>query len=158
MAGQEVRKLKFWTIRGSGVRWPEGRLNEDVAAPYYFDGSFTRDYVQAYRYPGARTGAAVLNFLGSDTDLSYAYTLDARDFNGSVPSTSGSSLIQMAFWLCPSDWDDTDTDNILGLSLRDAMDQTVFSGGLHRRKHAPIPAVRWRLPDHGIPAWDCWLV
>ncbi len=106
-----------------------GRLNEDADAPYYYGGSFTRDYVQAYRYPGARTGSAVLNLLASDTNLSYAYTLDARDFNGSAPSSSGASLIQMAFWLCPSDWDDTDLDNILSLSLVDAMDQTVFQVG-----------------------------
>lgn len=106
-----------------------GRLNEDVAAPYYFGGNFNRDYVHAYRYPGARTGSAVLNFFASDTNLSYAYTLDARDFSGTAPSATGSSLIQMAFWLCPSDWDDTDPDNILSVSLRDAMDQTVFQVG-----------------------------
>ncbi len=106
-----------------------GRLNEDVDAPYYYGGNFARDYVHAYRYPGARTGAAVLNFLASETNLSYAYTLDSRDFNGAAPSSTGASLIQMAFWLCPSDWDDTDTDNILGISLRDAMNQTVFEVG-----------------------------
>lgn len=106
-----------------------GRLEEDANAPYYYDSNFTRDYVHAYRYPGARTGSAVLNFLASETNLSYAYTLDARDFNGTAPAATGSSLIQMAFWLCPSDWDDTDTDNILSLSLRDAMGQTVFQVG-----------------------------
>ena len=106
-----------------------GRLNEDVDAPYYYGGSFNRDYVQAYRYPGAHSGASVLNLLASDTDLSYAYSLDSRDFKGTAPSTTNGSLIQMAFWLCPSDWDDTDTDNILGLALRDSMDQTVFQIG-----------------------------
>lgn len=106
-----------------------GRLNEDVAAPYYYGNNFTRDYVHAYRYPGARTGAAVLNLLASEVNLSYAYTLDARDFNGITPSANGASLIQMAFWLCPSDWDDDDTDNILSLSLVDAANQTVFQVG-----------------------------
>lgn len=106
-----------------------GRLNEDAAAPYYFGGSFNRDYVQAYRYPGARSGSAVLNLLASDVNLSYAYTLDSRDFSGTTPSSTNNSLIQMSFWLCPSDWDDTDTDNILGISLQDAMSQTVFQVG-----------------------------
>jgi len=106
-----------------------GRLNEDVNVPYYNGGSFTRDYVHAYRYPGARTGSAVINLLASETNLSYAYTLDARDINGTTPSATGSNLIQMAFWACPSDWDDTDTGNILGLSLKDAMNQTVFQVG-----------------------------
>lgn len=106
-----------------------GRLNEDVNAPYYNGSNFTRDYVHAYRYSGARTGSAVLNLLASETNLSYAYTLDARDLNGTAPSATAANLIQMAFWLCPSDWDDTDTDNILGISLRDAMNQTVFQVG-----------------------------
>jgi len=106
-----------------------GRLNEDMDAPYYYGSTFTRDYVQAYRYPGARTGSAVLNFLGSETDLSYFYTLDSRDFNGVTPSATGASLIQMAFWLCPSDFDDPDTDNIMSISLVDAMNQTVFQVG-----------------------------
>lgn len=106
-----------------------GRINEDVAAPYYYGGNFNRDYVQAYRYPGAKTGTSVLNLLASDTNLSYAYTLDARDFNGTTPTTTSASLIQMAFWLCPSDWDDADVGNILSLSLRDAMNQTVFQVG-----------------------------
>lgn len=106
-----------------------GRLNEDADAPYYYGGTFSRDYVQAYGYPGARTGSTVLNFLASETDLSYAYTLDSRDFDGVAPSASGASLVQMAFWLCPSDWDDDDTDNLLSLSLKDAMNQTVFQIG-----------------------------
>lgn len=106
-----------------------GRLNEDADAPYYYGTNFTRDYVQAYRYPGARTGTSVLNFLASETDLSYAYTLDSRDFNGMNPSASNGQLIQMAFWLCPSDWDDDDLDNIMSISLRDAMGQTVFQVG-----------------------------
>jgi hypothetical protein len=106
-----------------------GRLNEDADAPYYYGTTFTRDYVQAYRYPGARTGSNVLNFLASETNLSYAYTLDSRDFNGMNPSASNGQLIQMAFWLCPSDWDDDDLDNIMSISLRDAMGQTVFQVG-----------------------------
>lgn len=106
-----------------------GRLNEDADAPYYYGTNFTRDYVQAYRYPGARTGANVLNFLASETSLSYAYTLDSRDFNGMNPGDSNGQLIQMAFWLCPSDWDDDDLDNIMSISLRDAMGQTVFQVG-----------------------------
>jgi len=106
-----------------------GRLNEDENAPYYYGGSFTRDYAQAYRYPGTRTGANVLNFLASETNLRYAYSLDSRDFNGLAPAASNGMLIQMAFWLCPSDWDDDDLDNLMSISLRDAMDQTVFQIG-----------------------------
>lgn len=121
-----------------------GRLNEDVDAPYYSGGNFNRDYVQAYRYPGAHSGTSVLNLLASDTDLSYAYTLDARDFNGTAPLATGGSLIQMAFWLCPSDWDDTDTDNILSLSLRDSMDQTVFQVG-----YTGDNMLQYRLPGGG---------
>jgi len=121
-----------------------GRLEEDSAAPYYYDGSFTRDYVQAYRYTGARTGTNVLNLLASDTNLSYAYTLDSRDLNGTAPGAAGSSLLQMAFWLCPSDWDDTDLDNILGLSLNDAASQTVFQVGYTGDNY-----LQYRLPGGG---------
>jgi hypothetical protein len=106
-----------------------GRLNEDADAPYYNGTNFTRDYVQAYRYPGARTGSSVLNFLASETSLSYAYSFDSRDFNGMSPSASNGQLIQMAFWLCPSDWDDDDQGNIMSISLRDSMGQTVFQVG-----------------------------
>lgn len=122
-----------------------GRLEEDADAPYYNDGSFTRDYVHAYRYPGARTGLSVLNLLASDTSLSYAYSLDSRDFGGTTPAATGSSLIQMAFWLCPSDWDDTDLDNILSLSLRDAANQTVFQVGYTGDNY-----LQYRLPGGGV--------
>lgn len=122
-----------------------GRLNEDVDAPYYYGTTFSRDYVQAYRYPGARTGTSVLNLLASDVDLSYSYTLDARDFDGTAPSSTGGSLIQMAFWVCPSDWDDADTDNILGISLRDSMNQTVFKVG-----YTGDNMLQYQLPGSGI--------
>lgn len=121
-----------------------GRLNEDVDAPYYYGGTFNRDYVHAYRYPGARAGSSVLNLLASDTNLSYAYDLDSRDFNGLAPAMSASMQIQMAFWLCPSDWDDPDTDNIFGLSLRDAMGQTVFEVG-----YTGDNMLQYRLPGAG---------
>jgi hypothetical protein len=135
-----------------------GRLNEDVAAPYYYGSNFTRDYVHAYRYPGARTGAAVLNFLASEVSLSYSYTLDARDFNGTVPSATGANLIQMAFWLCPSDWDDDDTDNILSLSLTDAMSQTVFQVGYtgDNMLQYRVPGGSWQTTSYrmGTAGWS----
>lgn len=139
-----------------------GRLNEDVDAPYYYGSSFTRDYAQAYRYPGARTGTSVLNFLASDTNLSYAYTLDSRDFNGTLPSNTGGSLIQMAFWLCPSEWDDPDTGNILSLSLTDAMNQTVFQVGYtgDNLLQYKLPGGAWQTTSHrlGSTGWSQLLV
>lgn len=135
-----------------------GRLNEDVDAPYYYGTTFTRDYAQAYRYPGARTGSAVLNFLASDTDLRYAYTLDSRDFNGTAPGATGGSLIQMAFWVCPSEWDDPDTGNIMSLSLTDAMSQTVFQVGYtgDNLLQYRLPGGAWQTTTHrlGSAGWS----
>lgn len=139
-----------------------GRLNEDADAPYYYGGSFSRDYVQAYAYPGARTGSSVLNLLASETSLSYAYTLDSRDFDGMTPAASGASLVQMAFWLCPSDWDDDDTDNILALSLTDAMSQTVFEVGYtgDNMLQYRLPAGSWQTTAYrmGTSGWSQLIV
>lgn len=135
-----------------------GRLNEDLSAPYYHGSTFTRDYVHAYRYPGARTGAAVLNFLASDVDLSYAYNIDSRDFNGTSPLATGGSLIQMAFWLCPSDFDDPDTENLMSISLVDAMNQTVFQVGYtgDNLLQYRIPGGAWQTTSNqiGTTGWS----
>jgi len=118
-----------------------GRLNEDIGGValngYQYLGNTSsgniflqnRDYVQAYRYGGARNGSQVLNFLAQDTNLRYDYHLDSRDFGGTNPSATNGSIVSMAFWFCPSDADDPDADNILGLGLRDAMGQSVFEVG-----------------------------
>jgi hypothetical protein len=116
-----------------------GRLNEDIGGVspiYQYLGSTAgnvflqnRDYAQAYRYTGAHGGAQVLNLLAQDTSLRYDYTLDSRDFGGTNPAATANSIVTMAFWFCPADTDDTDTGNLLGLSLRDAMGQSVFEVG-----------------------------
>ena len=106
-----------------------GRINEDAAAPLYTGNTFNRDYVQAYAYPGSRTGSQVLNLLASDVDLSYRYTLDSRDFDGISPTLTDSHLIELSFWLCPSDWDDPDGANVLGLSFIDSVGSTLLKVG-----------------------------
>lgn len=115
--------------------------------------------MQAYRYPGARTGSSVLNFLASETSLSYAYSFDSRDFNGMSPSASNGQLIQMAFWLCPSDWDDDDQGNIMSISLRDSMGQTVFQVGytVDNMLQYPTPGSGiWKTTSHrmGTLGWS----
>jgi hypothetical protein len=130
-----------------------GRLNEDLggtlANGYQYLGNTggsiflqNRDYVQAYRYTGARNGSQVLNLLAQDTSLSYNYTLDSRDYAGGTPTAS--SIITMVFWFCPADTDDTDPDNLLGLSLRDAMGQSMFEVG-----YTGENIVQYRLPGGG---------
>lgn len=106
-----------------------GRIQEDANAPLYFGGTFNRDYVQAYAYPGARTGSQVLNLLASDVDLSYRYTLDSRDLDGTSPSATNSHRIDVNFWLCPSDFDDPDPGNVLGLSFIDSNGQSLLQIG-----------------------------
>lgn len=117
-----------------------GRLNEDIggtlANGYQYLGSTgglvfsqNRDYVHAYRYTGAHGGSQVLNFLAQDTSLQYDYTLDSRDLGGTTPSSTLASIIAMTFWFCPADTDDADAGNLFGLTLRDALGQSVFSVG-----------------------------
>jgi len=117
-----------------------GRLNEDIggtlANGYQYLGSTgglvfsqNRDYVHAYRYTGARTGTQVLNFLAQDTNLQYDYSFDSRDLGGTNPSATLASIIAMTFWFCPTDTDDTDAGNLFGLTLRDALGQSLFSVG-----------------------------
>jgi hypothetical protein len=106
-----------------------GRLNEDLGAPYYLGNSFQRDYIAAYGYSNARTGTQVLNVLASDVDLHYRYHFDARDFHGVQPSQTAASLVAVSFWLCPSDYDDGYTDNVLGMAFRDSLGQTLFEIG-----------------------------
>lgn len=117
-----------------------GRLNEDIggtlANGYQYLGntgglvfSQNRDYVHAYRYTGAHGGSQVLNFLAQDTSLQYDYTLDSRDLGGTTPSSTLASIIAMTFWFCPADTDDTDAGNLFGLTLRDALGQSLVSVG-----------------------------
>ncbi len=117
-----------------------GRLNEDLggtlANGFQYLGntgglvfSQNRDYVHAYRYTGAHGGSQVLNFLAQDTSLQYDYALDSRDLGGTNPSATLASIIAMTFWFCPADTDDTDAGNLFGLTLRDALGQSVFSVG-----------------------------
>jgi hypothetical protein len=106
-----------------------GRLNEDLGAPLYLGNTFQRDYVAAYSYTNARTGSQVLNVLATDEDLHYAYQFDDRDFNGIAPSLTGSSLIDLTFWTCPSDYDDTESINVLGMAFKDSLGQTLLEVG-----------------------------
>lgn len=117
-----------------------GRLNEDIggtlANGYQYLGSTgglvfsqNRDYVHAYRYTGARSGTQVLNFLAQDTNLQYDYSLDSRDLGGTNPSATLASIIAMTFWFCPADTDHTDAGNLFGLTLRDALGQSLVSVG-----------------------------
>ena len=85
--------------------------------------------MHAYRYTGARGGSQVLNFLAQDTSLQYDYALDSRDLGGTNPSATLASIIAMTFWFCPADTDDTDAGDLFGLTLRDALGQSVFSVG-----------------------------
>jgi hypothetical protein len=134
-----------------------GRLHEDiggVSPGYQYLGNTTtgniylqnRDYAHAYRYGGARNGTQVLNLLAQDTSLRYNYALDSRDLGGIHPATTSSSLIQMSFWICPADTDDPDTDNLFGLTLQDAMSQSVFEVG-----YTGDNVIQYRLPGGG--AW-----
>ncbi len=132
-----------------------GRLNEDIggtlANGYQYLGNTgglvfaqNRDYVHAYRYTGARTGTQVLNLLAQDTSLQYDYALESRDLGGTNPSATLASIIAMTFWFCPADTDDTDTGNLFGLTLRDALGQSVFSVG-----YTGENVVQYRLPGAG---------
>jgi len=94
-----------------------GRLNEDIGAPIYQGNLGARDYVQAYAYPSARSGNQVLNFLASDVSLRYNYSLDSRDFGGLTPALTVAHEVDLSFWLCPSEWDDPDTGDMMGLAF-----------------------------------------
>ena len=94
---------RCWRGReGGSMKMPTLRI---ITAP-----TSPRDCVQAYCYPGSRPGSNELNFLASETSLCYAYSFDSRGFKGVSPGASNGQLIQMAFWLCPSNWDDEDLD------------------------------------------------
>jgi hypothetical protein len=106
-----------------------GRLNEDANAPYYYGSQFARDSIVAYRNTMPHGGSQTLNLMAMDQNLSYSYSMDSRDFGGIAPASTLGAQIQMSFWVKPSDWDDPDTGNILGLSLLDAANQPVFEIG-----------------------------
>lgn len=106
-----------------------GRLNEDKDAPYYYGGQLFRDQVVAYHYLYPRSGSQVLSIMAADENLSYSYTLDSRDLGGVNSASMGSALVQMSFWARPTDWDNEDTGNIMGLSLMDSMNQSIFQVG-----------------------------
>lgn len=64
-------------------------------------------YVIRHSAPGGHSSANVLGmttgnsgFVGVDTE--YQYDFDARDFDGNVPSSLGSSVVDMEFYWCPS--------------------------------------------------------
>ena len=38
-------------------------------------------------------------------------------------------MVSLSFWICPADADDTDPENVLGMTLRDSMGQSVFEVG-----------------------------
>lgn len=65
---------------GGSTKMPTLRV---IAAP-----TSPRDRVRAYCYPGSRTGSSELNFLTSETGLSYAYSFDSKDFKGVSPGAS----------------------------------------------------------------------
>ncbi|MBL9129805.1 MAG: PEP-CTERM sorting domain-containing protein [Verrucomicrobiaceae bacterium] len=133
-----------------------GRLNEDLGGTLangyqYFGNTSTgniflqnRDYVHAYRYGAARNGTQVLNLLAQDTSLRYNYALDSRDLGGTNPAATANSIIAMTFWFCPADTDDTDVDNLFGLTLRDAAGQSVVEVG-----YTGENIVQYRLPGGG---------
>ncbi len=106
-----------------------GRLNEDANAPYYSGSQLVRDHVVGYKFLYSRTGTQSLSVFAAEADLSYAYTLDSRDLGGLNPATTAASLVQMSFWVQPTDWDNEDTGHMLGLALHDSLDQSVFEVG-----------------------------
>ena len=106
-----------------------GRLNEDANAPYYYGGQFARDQIVAYRNTMPHSGSQTLNLMAMDQSLSYRYSLDSRDLGGIDPASTVAAQIQMSFWVKPTDWDDPDSGNMLGLSLLDAANQAVFEIG-----------------------------
>lgn len=106
-----------------------GRLNEDRDAPYYYGGQLFRDQVVAYHFLYPHGGSQVLSIMAADENLSYSYTLDSRDLGGLNSASMGAALVQMSFWARPTDWDNEDTGNIMGLSLMDSMGQSIFQVG-----------------------------
>lgn len=106
-----------------------GRLYEDATAPYYFGSQYDRNQIVAYRNTMPHSGSQTLNLMASDQSLSYVYHMDSRDFGGLAPGNTAGLQVQMSFWVKPSDWDDPDTGNMLGLSLLDAANQPVFEVG-----------------------------
>ena len=123
-----------------------GRLDEDKDAPYYYGGQLFRDQVVAYHFLYPHAGSQVLSLMAADADLSYRYTLDSRDLGGLHPASTAASLVQMSFWVRPTDWDNEDTGNIFGLSLRDSMDRSIFEVG-----YTGDNRLQYRLADGG--AW-----
>jgi len=121
-----------------------GRLNEDRNAPYYYGGQLYRDQIVAYHFLYPRTGSQVLSVMAADEDLSYSYTLDSRDLGGLNPASTAAALVQMSFWARPTDWDDEHTGNIMGLSLVDAMNQSIFQVG-----YTGDNRLQYRLADGG---------
>ncbi|MDB6004264.1 MAG: hypothetical protein JWR15_1251 [Prosthecobacter sp.] len=125
-----------------------GRLSEDADAPYYYGGDLYRDQVVVYRRTSfAHTGVQSLSLFAAETSLSYSYSLDSRDFGGINPASTAASLIQMSFWVQPTDWDDEASGgNMMGLSLRDAANQSMFEVGYTADNH-----LQYRLAGGG--AW-----
>lgn len=106
-----------------------GRLYEDATAPYYYGSQYDRNQIVAYRNTMPHSGSQTLNLMASDQSFSYRYSMDSRDYDGISPASTAGLQVQMSFWVKPSDWDDPDTGNMLGLSLLDAANQPVFEVG-----------------------------
>lgn len=106
-----------------------GRLNEDATAPVYTGNQYYRNHAVAYNYLYSRTGSQVLSLIAGEENLSYSYTLDSRDLGGINPASTAASLVEMSFWVKPTDWDDPHTGNIMGLSLYDSANQSIFEVG-----------------------------
>lgn len=106
-----------------------GRLHEDIGAPLYQGDTFHRDYIAAYGYTSPHSGSQVLNVLATDVDLRYNYQLDSRDYDGFTPSLTNSQKIDLVFWTCPSDYDDSVTSNVLGMTFKDSLGQSLLQVG-----------------------------
>ena len=106
-----------------------GRLYEDATAPYYYGSQYDRNQIVAYRNTMPHSGSQTLNLMASDQSFSYRYSMDSRDYDGITPASTAGLQVQMSFWVKPSDWDDPDTGNMMGLSLLDSANQSVFEVG-----------------------------
>ncbi len=114
---------------GSWKALAGGRLNEDIGAPLYQGSNLHRDYIAAYGYTNPHGGSQVLNVLATDVDLRYNYQLDSRDFSGVNPLLTSDQKIDLVFWNCPSDYDDMVLTNVLGMTFKDSLGQSLVEVG-----------------------------
>jgi hypothetical protein len=114
---------------GSWKALAGGRLHEDIGAPFYQGNTFTRDYVAAYGYPNSFSGNQVLNVLASDVSLRYSYQFDSRDFDGISPTLTSDYLVTTSFWNCPSQNDEDVLSNVLGMTFKDSVGNSLVEIG-----------------------------